>query len=49
MEAITGSVLQYKQFTFDSTNISRFVYDPKGVCSKDAYAMFLDVGGPNGQ
>ena len=30
-------------------NISRFVYDPKGVCNKDAYAMFLDVGGTTGQ
>eukprot|EP00090_Calanus_glacialis_P031041 TRINITY_DN5078_c0_g1_i4.p1 TRINITY_DN5078_c0_g1~~TRINITY_DN5078_c0_g1_i4.p1 ORF type:complete len:360 (-),score=84.26 TRINITY_DN5078_c0_g1_i4:222-1271(-) len=27
----------------------RFVYDPKGVCSKDAYAMFLDIGGHSGQ
>jgi len=27
----------------------RFVYDPKGVCSKDAYAMFLDIGGHTGQ
>jgi len=25
----------------------RFLFDPKGVCTKDAYDMFLDIGGHN--
>ena len=48
MEAITGSLVQisYIVFLFYS---SRFVYDAKGVCSSNASAMFLDIGGRTGQ